>query len=313
MQRIGLLFAGLLALVPARATTQQATGTTLWRVAATTLATPPALALGPAAALWNPAQTEDSARLQLAVEAIQTPAAVDATGLIAAIRVPAGRIGQLGVIYGRVGLSDVTQTVDSPDPTGTAVPVYTFAFGATWSRVIASTSVGATLAFHETRLDLSRADRWTLDVGASRSLAGDRLRVAAATHFFSSLAMNDPSQDVYAGIEGRLWHGALSGGPGGGGGGGGGGVAVLRGRYGISFGHGFSADHQFGLGAEIAKTIALDLMLAHEGSYGSGGGSWRPAAGVCLMIGKYRVTLARDAGVNDLGSAYRVGVDVRFR
>jgi hypothetical protein len=25
------------------------------------------------------------------------------------------------------------------------------------------------------------------------------------------------------------------------------------------------------------------------------------------------VTLARDAGVNDLGSAYRVGVDMRFR
>lgn len=304
MQRIGLLFVGLLALAPARATAQQSTGTTLWRVAATTLATPPALALGPAAALWNPAQTEDSARLQLAVEAIQTPAAVDATGLIAAIRVPAGRIGQLGLLYGRVGLSNVTQTMDSPDPTGTEVPVYTFALGATWSRVIASTSVGATLAFHETRLDLAQADRWTLDVGASRSLAGDKLRVAAATHFFSSLALNDPSQDVYAGIEGRLWQRAVSGTRG---------AAVLRGRYGISFGHGFSADHQFGIGAEIASTIAFDLMLVREGSYGGGGGSWRPAAGLRLVIGKYRVTLARDAGVNDLGSAYRVGVDVRFR
>jgi len=304
MQRIGLLFVGLLALVSARARAQQATGTTLWRVAATTLATPPALALGPAASIWNPAQTEDSARLQLAVEAIQTPAAVDATGLIAAFRVPAGRIGQLGLLYGRVGLSDVTQTVDSPDPTGTEVPVYTFALGATWSRVIASTSVGATLSFHETRLDVARADRWTLDVGASRSLAGDRLRVAAATHFFSSLAMNDPSQDVYAGIEGWLWRGALAGDRQG---------AVVLARYGISFGHGFSADHQFGLGAEIAKTIAFDLMLAREGSYGGGGGSWRPAAGLRLVIGKYRVTLARDAGVNDLGSAYRVGVDVRFR
>jgi hypothetical protein len=182
--------------------------------------------------------------------------------------------------------------------------VYTFALGATWSRVIASTSVGATLAFHETRLDLALADRWTFDVGASRSLAGDKLRVAAATHFFSSLALHDPSQDVYAGIEGRLWQRAVSGTRG---------AAVLRGRYGISFGHGFSADHQFGIGAEIASTIAFDLMLAREGSYGGGGGSWRPAAGLRLVIGKYRVTLARDAGVNDLGSAYRVGVDVRFR
>jgi hypothetical protein len=304
MQRIGLLLVGLLALPTTRASAQQATGTTLWRVAATTLATPPALALGPAAALWNPAQTEDSARVQIAVEAIQTPAAVDATGLIAAIRVPVGKIGQLGLVYGRVGLSNVTQTVDSPDPIGSEIPVYTFALGTTWSRVIASTSVGATVAFHETRLDLARSDRWTLDVGASRSIGGDKLRVAAATHFFSSLAMNDPSQDVYAGIEGRLWHRALAGARG---------WAVVRGRYGISFGHGFSADHQFGLGAEVAKTIAVDLMLAHEGSYGNGGGSWRPVAGLLLTIGKYRVTIARDGGVNDLGSAYRVGVDVHIR
>ena len=303
MQRIGLLLVGLLALPTTRAATQQATGTTLWRVAATTLATPPALALGPAATLWNPAQTEDSARVQLAVEAIQTPAAVDATGLIATIRVPAGKIGQLGLVYGRVGLSDVTQTLDSPDPTGSQVPVYTFALGTTWSRVIASTSVGATIAFHETRLDVARSDRWTLDVGASRSLAGNKLRVAAATHFFSSLAMNDPSQDVYAGIEGRLWRRALSGGR----------EAILRGRYGIAFGHGFTADHQFGLGAEIAKSIAFDLMLVREGGYGTGGGGWRPAAGVLLTIGKYRLTIARDGGVNDLGSAYRVGVDVRFQ
>src|SRR6266550_2803655 len=201
MQRIGVLVVGLLLLAAPRAPGQQATGTTLWRVAATTLATPPALALGPAAAMWNPAQTEDSARLQLALEAIQTPASVDATGIIAAVRIPAGSIGQLGLLYGRVGLSDITQTIDSPDPTGTSVPVYTFALGATWSRRVGGTGVGATLAFHETRLDVARGDRWTLDVGASRPLLGDRLRLAAATHFFSSLKTNDPAQDIYAGLK----------------------------------------------------------------------------------------------------------------
>jgi len=284
-----------------RATAQQATGTTLWRVAATTLATPPALAVGPAAALWNPAQTEDGARLQFGVEAIQTPSAVDASGVIATVRVPAGSVGQVGVLFGRVGLSDISQTIDSPDPTGAVIPVYTFAGGVTWSRLVARTSVGATLAFHETRLDNSRADRWTMDVGASRTIGNDRLRLAAATHFFSSLKSNDPSQDVYAGIEGRIWSGPLSGDR-----------VVVRGRYGISFAHGFAADHQFGAGAEFAKTVALDLMLAHEGGYGNGV-SWRPVAGLRVAIGKYRITLARDAGVNDLGSAYRVGVDARFR
>lgn len=304
MQRIGLLFVGLLAVTAPPATAQQAAGATLWRVATSTLPTPPALALGPAAALWNPAQTQDSARFQLAFEAIQTPAAVDASGVIATVRMPVGNVGQVGLIYGRVGLSDITQTVDSPDPTGATLPVYTFALGATWSRVIGSTSVGATLAFHETRLDLHRADRWTLDVGVSRALGGDRLRLAAATHFFSSLRANDAAQDIFAGVEARLWRGPVSAS----------GVrAVVRGRYGIAFAHGFTADHQFGLGAELSQAVAFDLMVAREGGYGSGGGSWRPVAGLRLAVGKYRVTVARDAGVNELGSAYRIGVEARIR
>src|SRR5262245_45434544 len=129
MQRIGMLAVGVLSLTVARLGAQQATGTTLWRGAATTLATPPALAPGAAATIWDPAQTQDSARLQLALEAIQTPSAINATGMIGTIRIPAGKIGHLGLVYGRVGRSDIAQTVDSPDPTGTGVPVYTFALG----------------------------------------------------------------------------------------------------------------------------------------------------------------------------------------
>src|SRR6266513_3804245 len=169
MQRIGPLMLGLLTTAAGGLSGQQATGTTLWRLAGTTLATPPALATGPAAALWNPAQTEDGARLQLGIEAIQTPSAVDATGVIATVRVPAGALGQVGVLFGRVGLSDISQTIDSPDPTGGVISVYTFAAGVTWSRLVARTSVGATLAFHETRLDKAQADRMTMDVGASRT------------------------------------------------------------------------------------------------------------------------------------------------
>ena len=302
MQRIGMLLVGLSTLGTARLSAQQATGTTLWRVAATTLATPPALAQGAAAALWNPAQTEDSARVQLAFEAIQTPSAIDATGVIATMRLPAGKIGHVGIIYGRVGLSDITQTIDSPDPTGSGVPVYTFAFGANWSRQLGGTNVGATLAFHETRLDVSSSNRWTLDLGASRALGGDRFRIAAATHFFSSLTLNEPAQDIYAGLEARLWNGPASDR---------GDRVVVRGRYGISFAHGFAADHQLGIGAEFSQTVTFDLLFAREGGYS--GGSWRPVAGLGLAIGKYRVAIARDAGVNDLGSAYRVGVEVRFK
>ncbi|HXE83083.1 MAG TPA: hypothetical protein VN513_07120 [Gemmatimonadales bacterium] len=302
MQRIGMLLVGLSTLGSARLGAQAATGTTLWRVAATTLATPPALAQGAAATIWNPAQTQDSARLQLALEAIQTPSAINATGMIGTIRIPAGRIGHLGLVYGRVGLSDIAQTIDSPDPTGSAVPVYTFAVGANWSRSLSGTDVGATVAFHETRLDEENDDRWTLDIGASRSFSSDRFRIAAATHFFSSFTANDPAQDVFAGVEARIWTGPVSER---------GDRTVVRGRYGISFAHGFTADHQLGVGAELSKIVNIDVLFAHEGGYS--GGSWRPVVGLGLAIGKYRIGLARDGGVSDLGSAYRVGVEARFK
>jgi len=302
MQRIGVLLVGLSALAIGSLSAQEATGTTLWRVAATTLATPPALAHGAAAALWNPAQPQDSARLQLALEAIQTPSAINATGMIGTIRIPAGDVGQLGLIYGRVGLSDIAQTVDSPDPTGLAVAVYTFALGANWSRSVSGMDVGATLAFHETQLGDDSDDRWTLDVGASRSLGGERFRIAAATHFFSSLSTNDPAQDVFAGIEARVWNGPVSER---------GDRTVVRARYGISFAHGFTADHQLGVGAELSQIVSIDVLLAHEGGYS--GGSWRPVVGLGLAIGKYRIGVARDGGVSDLGSAYRVGVEARFK
>ncbi|HKA59407.1 MAG TPA: hypothetical protein VKD28_12395 [Gemmatimonadales bacterium] len=301
MQRIGLLFLGLFVSGIRPIQAQQATGTTLWRVAAATVPTPAALALGPAAALWNPAQRSDSARVIVAVEAIQTPAAVDATGIITTVRLPVRKIGELGLIYGRVGLSDISQTSDSPDPSGTSIPVYTFAVGGTWSRRVAGTDMGATVAFHETRLDTQRGDRVTFDVGASRAFSGDLLRIAAATHFFSSLSVDDPSQDIFGGVEVRVWQGQVSGER-----------AVMRGRYGIAFAHGFTADHQLGIGFEFAKSFNFDFMVAHEGSYGSESG-WRPVAGARIVIGKYNLTLARDGGVNDIGAAYRVGIDARFK
>ncbi len=299
MQRIAVLLVGLVAMPGGASTAQQAAGTALWRLAATTLPLPPALATGTAAVFWNPAQIEDSARTQLGLEGIQTPAAIGASGLLAAVRVRAGSVGQIGFVYGHVGLSDLTRTGDSPDPIGSSVPVYTSALGVTWSRPVAGAALGATLAYHETRLDVVRVTRWTLDVGASRDIAPG-LRVAAATHFFSSLSTSDPAQDVYAGVEYRLWQGPLWGDR-----------AVVRGRYGLAFGHGFAADHQLGAGFELGRVLALDVGVTREGSYGTEG--WRPAAGVRVTIGKYRVTLARDAGVNELESAYRVGVDARFR
>ncbi|HEV8265957.1 MAG TPA: hypothetical protein VGQ06_13490 [Gemmatimonadales bacterium] len=299
MQRIGVLLLGLAALPESATLAQQAAGAALWRLAGTTLPVPPALLTGPTATFWNPAQIEDSARTQIGVQAIQTPATIGAMAVLTVVRTRVRSLGQVGIVFGHVGLTDLARTGASPDPVGGTVPVYATAVGATWARAVGRTAVGGTLAFHETRLDATHSTRVTLDVGASREVTPG-LRVAAATHFFSSFSANDPAQDVYAGVEYRLWRGPLWGDR-----------AALRGRYGIAFGHGFTADHQVGLGLEVGRVIALDAGGVREGSYGTQ--AWRGVAGVSVTIGRYRVTFARDSGVNELGSAYRVGVDARFK
>ena len=303
MQRIAALLVGSAVLIstPRALTAQEAAGAALWRVAATTLAVPPALVRGPGAIVWNPAQFDDTARrTHVALEAVQTPAALSASGMLAAFTFPIGAGARAGFVYGRVGMSDLARTTDTPDPSGSDIPVYTYALGTTLAGSVRGTTVGATIAFHETRLDQANGSRWTVDVGASRLFANDRIRVAAATHFFSAFSTSDPAQDIYTGVEARVWQGPLWGDQ-----------ATLRARYGLSFGHGFAADHHIGAGAEFARIVALDLAVVREGAYGTEAG-WRPVGALQVTVGKYRVLLARDAGVNQLGSAYRVGVDARF-
>jgi hypothetical protein len=56
--------------------------------------------------------------------------------------------------------------------------------------------------------------------------------------------------------------------------------------------------------------FVADVMVAREGSYGFPG--WRPVAGVRVLVGKYRVSFARDGGVSGIGSAFRVGLEARL-
>ncbi len=297
MQRIVVL---LLGLSPALAAGQQSAGTELWRLAATTLPLPQALASGGAAAFWNPAQPSDGERVRLGLEAIAAPPAIGATGILAAARVRVKPLGHLGLVYGRMGVADLVRTSLSPDPDPGTIPYFTQTFGANWSGAKGATTVGATLAWQDTKLDMAETQRWTFDVGARQPIGG-ALQVAAATHFFSGLTTRSPSQDLYGGLAYRVWRGPLWAG---------GGVASVQARYGITLAHGFTADHQFGGGFELGSLFATDLLVVHEGSYGSGG--WRTIAGIGVGIGRYWVSFARDAGVNDLGAAYRVGLDTRL-
>ena len=310
MQRIGWV---ALCLVPTVAASQEAAGAALWRVAAATLSVPQALATGGTGGFWNPAQRVDTVRVLVGLEVMQTSPVVGTSGFLAGARTRVRSLGALGLILGRMELGDLVRTSLSPDPDLGTIPYYTQLVGATWSATpggtAGRTTVGATLALHDTRLDLARTQRWTLDIGAARSVTA-ALRVAAATHFFSSLRTGDPAQDVYGGIEYRLWRGrvwrASS--------------AAVRARYGATLAHGFDTDHQFGAGVSLGdggeggeggEVFGADLLLVREGSYSRAG--WRPTASLRVAIGRYRVSFARDAGVNDIGAAYRVGLEARLQ
>jgi hypothetical protein len=292
MRRILLLLAGF---APVAARAQGSTGTELWRIAATTLPMPPALATGGTGAFWNPAQPGAGERASVALDVIQTAFMVGASGVLVTGRLRLRALGRVGLVYGRMGIGDLVRTSLGPDPEPGGIPFYTQSVGLHWSAAGRRSAVGATLAYHDTRLDVHGSNRWTFDIGARRAF-GDAVTIAAATHFFSRFTTDAPAQDVYGGVDVRLWHGPLWGSRG-----------ALHGRYGISTAHGFTADHVLGAGLEVGDHLASDLALAREGSFGDAG--WRVVAGVRVALGRYRVGLARHAGLNDVGPAYRVGLE----
>src|SRR3989442_464276 len=159
----------------------------------------------------------------------------------------------------------------------------------------------AATAYRTTKLDYEQANRWTLDVGVRYGVTG-ALTVALATRSFSRFAASDAAQDFSAGIDYRVWRGPLWRG---------GGAATVHGRYGITWTRGFTHDHQVGAGFALGDLFATDLLVVREGSYS--GARWRFVAGLGLAIGHYRLTMAENPGVADLGASYRVGVEALLR
>jgi len=292
MHRIFVLLAGF---APAALPAQGSAGTALWRLAAATLPLPPALATGGTGAFWNPAQPAGTERASLALDAIETPPEVGAAGVLVTARARVKPFGQVGVVYGRMGIGDLVRTSLSPEPDPGTIPYHTQTVGANWSAAAGGMTIGATLAYQDTRLDLATSERWTFDVGGRYGVSG-ALTVAAATHFFSHLATDDPAQDLYGGLELPVWRGPLWGSRG-----------TVQGRYGVATGHGFTADHLLGAGFELGRQFSSDFVVAREGSHGAA--AWRVVAGVRLAVGRYRVSFARGAGLNDVGAAYRVGLE----
>src|SRR5207247_4609682 len=263
MPRVPLLL-GVLA--PAALLGQEGAGAELWRLAATTLAQPPALATGGAAGFWNPAQPATGERAAFGLDVVNTPSSVGASGVLFTARARVSPVGRVGIVYGRLSISDFVPTSLSPDPDGGSIPFYTPTVGASWRATRGASALGATFAYRTTTLDLEDSNRWTLDVGVRYGVTGT-LTVAFATRSFSRFAASDAAQDLSAGIDYCVWRGAPWRG---------GAAASVHGRYGITLTRGFTQDHQFGAGFSLGALFATDLLLVREGATaGPAGASWR--------------------------------------
>src|SRR3989454_11020241 len=238
MPRVALLLA---VLAPAALLGQEGAGAELWRAAATTLAQPPALATGGAAGFWNPAQRETGERAALGLEAVNTPSTVGLAGVLFTARARVSPVGRVGLVYGKMSVSDLVATSLSPDPDGGTIPFYTQTVGAGWSAARGASALGATFAYRTTKLDYEHSNRWTLDVGVRYGVTG-ALTVALATRSYSRFAASDAAQDLSAGIDYRVWRGPLWRGRA---------TATGPGRYGRTVSSGGHPEHPIGAGVAL--------------------------------------------------------------
>ena len=273
----------------------------LWDLAGSTLPVAQALATGGTSAVWNPAQPPPPGRASLCLEMIQTPAAVGAEGLLFVARLRVRAAGELGIVYGTMKMSDLIRTELSPSLDSSSIPYYAQFIAASWTKTHRGTTLGATFGLQDITLDRAHRDGPMLDLGIAQMLPWG-FRVAVAGHVVATLAAGDPDHDIYGGIERRMWRGTPWRGSG---------PVSLTARYGIAVGRGFGADHEFGAGVDVGNQFLADLHVARESGYGVP--EWRGSAGIRIRIGRYRVNYARDTGVSEIGSAYRIGLEARVQ
>ena len=299
---LGVASAILLA-APARpAAAQGALTSDLWRVAAGTLAVPPALASDGSAALWTPAAVlaGPESALKLGVEAIHAPAESGVAGTVATAAVRTRSGWTVNAVYGRLSLSDLVRTETSPEAVG-GIPVFAqvISIGAARSLGDRALSVGLAVRALTGRLDDWSETRWAADVGAVWERP--RVRLGAATRFLDpTFDADDSGANCSLGGEYRSREIGFWGTPG-----------VVRLRYGATLEHGEGVAHLLSGGLAFSGAFEIDAGAARETL--SGHSVWRSRFGAAVTAGAYRVYVGRDGGVNGFGSTYRFGLAATVR
>lgn len=277
---------------------QAPAGAELWRVAAISLSQPAALEGGPAGAFWNPAAGSRKP-LAFGAQIVHTSDVVGLSGFLIAASHQATDLMRVELVAGRLEIRDLVRTTTSPNSVQGSIPVYeqTLGVGATIGGE--TVSVGALVRVHDGRFDRFSNQGLTVDVGVLCQPFG-RVRLAAATHFLPLELSDETTTDYYAGAEVvALDRPDLVGA-----------ATQIALRYGASVRNTGDLEHGFGLGVVLNHRFFADFGLTRESAFGQG--AWRPGVGVALRVGRYRVAASRGSGINDVGSTWRVGVDIEF-
>jgi len=283
---------------PGKVVAQPGIATDLWRLAAGTLVVPPALADDGSAALWTPAVQlpRSEAGLRVAVEAIHSPSDIGISGGIASVAFRAGRVGTVNVVYGRMGVDGLVRTETSPEGIGGDIPVYNEVLSVGLARTVAPGLVaGIAARALSGRLDIISSSQLGLDLGL-RYAGPSRFSFGVATRFFDPmLRASEGGASYSAAVSYRTAEGQALGT-----------TADLRFRYGAGWAHGEGMQHLLSVGLALGGVVQLDGGAAREET--AGFEVWRSRFGLSLDVGRYRVYLGRDGGVNGFGATYRFGL-----
>ena len=280
---------------------QAAVASDLWQVAAGTLVVPPALADDGSAALWTPAVViaPGGRQARFGVEAVHSPSDVGISGGIASFGIRLGGLGTLNAVYGRLGVDGLVRTETSPEGIGD-IPVYAEVVSLGFARVVAPGLVaGAAVRSVAGQLDVSSRSQLGVDFGARYTLA--RVTLGFATRFLDPTfrqaeeAASYSLAGAYRTAASPMW----------------GTVVSLALRYGATWTHGEGVQHLLSGGVQLGEGSELDVGAARETQAGMA--VWRSRLGLAVGVGRYRVYLGRDGGVNDFGATYRFGLTAGMR
>ncbi len=274
----------------------------LWQIAAGTLVVPPALADDGSAALWTPATAlpRSGPSVRLGIEAIHAPSEVGVSGGIATLGIRLGALGTLNVVYGRLGVDGLVRTETSPEGIGD-IPVYAEVVSLGLARAITPNLVaGAALRSVAGQLDVVSRSQLGVDVGV-RYADLDHVTIGFATRFFdptfrqAAQAATYNLAASYHTAPSPMW----------------GTSAVVLLRYGATLAHGEGVQHLVSAGLDLGGATEVDVGAARESEAGTA--VWRSRLGLAVGVGRYRVYLGRDGGVNDFGATYRFGLTAMMR